>query len=254
MVVGGTQCVQLAGKVRIPLDIINGLPRLPLRPFTDAEKETLPMLHITMDHDWDPRVLDKVISNTDHWYDAQDKPSPKDWPPHEHFNKYGEFQLRETYHADITYNDLLDNFPDEKLGPFEEYDVPPPLLPWDDSSLSSSDSDSTIDSFDEYDAPPPLLPWDDSSVSSSDSDSTVNSFDEYLDNLVYRTHKTKLFNMCHELEQDLEPSDLEELTIEFESQELKPPHDPAEDHTWTWDMWNADVEVHSHILTSFPTT
>ncbi len=183
------------------------------------------MIHVTMDYDWDPQVLDKVISDNDKWYDAQDQPSPKDWPPHEYFNEYGEFQLRETYHADVTYNDLLDNFPDDKLGPLEDYDVPPPLLPRDDSSLSSSDSDSTIDSF-----------------------------DEYLDNLVYRTHKTKLFNMHHELEQDLDPSDLEELTIEFELQEYKPPHDPADDHTWTWDIWNADVEVHSHILTSFPTT
>ncbi len=74
MVVGGTQCVTLAGGIKIPLNIINGLPRLPLRPFTPDEKETLPMIHVTLDemHEWDPRVLDKIITDSDDWYDQQD--------------------------------------------------------------------------------------------------------------------------------------------------------------------------------------
>ncbi len=228
MVVGGTQCITLAGGIKIPLDIINGLPRLPLRPMTARDKKELPMIHVTLDpkDDWDPRVLDKIITNSDDWYANQDKPDPKDWPPNKHFDEYGEFTLRETYRADTTFQDLQDNFP---LGPLEDYDVPPPLLPR--NYCSSSDS-STVPS----------------TVSCTDS------LDGFIDDIVYETHKTKIFEARRELEDDLDPTDLAELEIEFKRQEFKPIPDPAEDRDWSWDLWNASVEVNSHILTSFPTT
>ena len=51
----------------IPLDIINGLPYTPMRPFTDKEWDTLPHVQLTSDGEWDPRVLDHSISNDDEW-------------------------------------------------------------------------------------------------------------------------------------------------------------------------------------------
>jgi hypothetical protein len=45
MVVGGRQHVVTMGDYIIPIDIVNGLPYTPMRPYTDEEWEVLP--HIT---------------------------------------------------------------------------------------------------------------------------------------------------------------------------------------------------------------
>ena len=49
-----------------------------MRPHTDVEWNTLPIIPVTMDTDWDPRVLDHTITDDDAWYDAQ--PEPTDLP------------------------------------------------------------------------------------------------------------------------------------------------------------------------------
>jgi hypothetical protein len=53
-----------------PLDIVSGLPYLKMRPFTDSEWHTLPHVILTSDADWDPSVLDQLISDTDDWYNS----------------------------------------------------------------------------------------------------------------------------------------------------------------------------------------
>ena len=54
--VGGTQSITLPSGVTLPMDFVNGLPRLPMRPFKDEELESLKVIHVTLDRDWDPRT------------------------------------------------------------------------------------------------------------------------------------------------------------------------------------------------------
>ena len=44
--VGGRQSIITTNKVTIPLDFVNGLPRLPIRPFTDQEWDNLPHIFL----------------------------------------------------------------------------------------------------------------------------------------------------------------------------------------------------------------
>ena len=46
-----------------PLDFSNGLPYLPIRPFTDHEWNTLPHVLLTADTEWDPSVHDMDTSS-----------------------------------------------------------------------------------------------------------------------------------------------------------------------------------------------
>ena len=138
---GGTQSIKLAGGVILPLDIVNGLPRLPLRPFMDSEWDSLPHIHVTMDKDWDPTVLDHHISDKEAWYDAQQTPTELPLPG---FDIQGNPVSRETFQSEATYSDLQSNLP-EHLGPLAEYQPPSSLLPQDlqesDTATEVSDSD-----------------------------------------------------------------------------------------------------------------
>ena len=67
MKVGGKQCIRTLDGYIIPLDIINGLPYLPMEKHTDEEWETLPHVIMTGPGSWDPRVLDNVLSEQDDW-------------------------------------------------------------------------------------------------------------------------------------------------------------------------------------------
>jgi hypothetical protein len=79
MIVGGRQHVVTMGDYIIPIDIVNGLPYTPMRPYTDEEWEVLPHIIWTSDSDWDPTVLDSKISNKTDWHLATQMP-PSDRP------------------------------------------------------------------------------------------------------------------------------------------------------------------------------
>ena len=87
--VGGTQSITTIDGYVLPLDIINGLPRLRTRPFTDREWEDYPHIVMTSDIDWDPTVLDNVISTQPNWYASID-PKEKD-VTNNPFNDIGEY-------------------------------------------------------------------------------------------------------------------------------------------------------------------
>jgi hypothetical protein len=87
--VGGTQSITTIDGYVLPLDIINGLPRLRTRPFTDREWEDYPHIVMTSDIDWDPTVLDNVISTQPNWYASID-PKEKD-VINNPFNDIGEY-------------------------------------------------------------------------------------------------------------------------------------------------------------------
>ena len=55
---GGLQRIQTLDGYVIPLSIQSGLARLPIRPYTDHEWETLPHVFLTSETEWDPSVLD----------------------------------------------------------------------------------------------------------------------------------------------------------------------------------------------------
>ena len=142
MVVGGTQTVRLAGGIIIPLDIVNGLPRMPLRPYTDKEWDTLPIIHATIDKDWNPRVLDHVITDNEAWYDAQQEPTDIPIPG---FDEHGNPIQPETFEATVTYSDLQENLP-AHLGPLSEFTPSPELMLTDNDSSDDSSIEDTIDS------------------------------------------------------------------------------------------------------------
>jgi hypothetical protein len=52
-----------------PLDIIGGLPYLKMRPYTDAEFDSLPQVILSSDVPWNVGILDCTLSDKQDWYD-----------------------------------------------------------------------------------------------------------------------------------------------------------------------------------------
>ena len=88
-----------------PLDIKNGLPYVPMRPYTDDEWDTLPHVIWTSDEDWDPSILDNVITNDERWYDAIS--DLDDGLIHSPFDEFGNYKFRE---ADLHFFDPGEEF------------------------------------------------------------------------------------------------------------------------------------------------
>jgi hypothetical protein len=66
--VTGKQRIKTNEGYVIPLDIINGLPYMKMRPNTDKEFEDLPHVFFTSGSDWNPKVLDNTLSDQEDWY------------------------------------------------------------------------------------------------------------------------------------------------------------------------------------------
>ena len=64
---GGRQRLVTPNGYKIPIDICQGLSYIPMRPPTDDELKSLPHEFITSDADWDPGVMDNVISHGERW-------------------------------------------------------------------------------------------------------------------------------------------------------------------------------------------
>lgn len=64
--------VQLPEGHRIPIAMRKGLPYVKLRKYTPEEFKSLPHIHVTSPHPWDPSILDSEVSSD--WYDTQPKP------------------------------------------------------------------------------------------------------------------------------------------------------------------------------------
>ena len=59
----GSQTITTLDGYVIPMNFINGLPYMPIRPYTDTEWTTLPHAILTSDVDWDPSIIDHVITD-----------------------------------------------------------------------------------------------------------------------------------------------------------------------------------------------
>jgi hypothetical protein len=67
---GGRQCLTTLEGYVIPLDIINGLPYMKMKPPTDEELRTLPHIIMTSGDKWDPSQLDLTLSDKEDWYNT----------------------------------------------------------------------------------------------------------------------------------------------------------------------------------------
>lgn len=68
---GGTQSVTTLEGYVIPLDVINGLCYMKLRPFTDREWRDLPHVELTRDTEWDPTKFDSNLTDDPRWMQRQ---------------------------------------------------------------------------------------------------------------------------------------------------------------------------------------
>ncbi len=91
--IGGKQCIKTNDGYVFPLDIINGLPYLKMRPNTQEEWDTLPHVILTSGEEWEPVVLDNSISHTEDWYSKvhEEDDEPEDTP----FDELGNYKKRQ---------------------------------------------------------------------------------------------------------------------------------------------------------------
>ena len=72
--VGGKQCMRTLEGYVLPLNFFSGLAYLRMVPYSDHEWDSLPHVIPTGDQDWDPSVLNYVMDDNEHWFDALDEP------------------------------------------------------------------------------------------------------------------------------------------------------------------------------------
>ena len=136
--VGGKQCIRTIDGYCFPIDIINGLPYTPMRPFTDEEYNTLPHVLWTSELDWDPTTLDTIVSDKPDWYNILDDLEQQKY--HSPFDEFGNYCKREPLDAPIEthYSEVVDLHAEDKYTREDLYDF------MYDRSLYESDSDSDI--------------------------------------------------------------------------------------------------------------
>jgi hypothetical protein len=91
--IGGKQRIKTAEGYLIPLSIVNGLPRLKLRPPTDTELNSLPHVMVTSDLDWNPCVLDFSHDEND-GERFETMGEMERHPYHNLFDEYGNYRRR----------------------------------------------------------------------------------------------------------------------------------------------------------------
>ena len=88
--VGGLQRITTLDGYSFPLDIIQGLAFLQLRPYMDAEFADASIPHVVMisDTTWDPGDLDCTISTDSRWHDTVTDVERKFTTPFDEFGNY----------------------------------------------------------------------------------------------------------------------------------------------------------------------
>jgi hypothetical protein len=93
MKVGGLQRIRTPEGYVIPIDIVNGLPEIRGRKYTDDEYDTLPHVTFTSDVEWDPEVVDNIISDKEEWY-SNIEALEEGWLKYP-FDEFGNYTKRE---------------------------------------------------------------------------------------------------------------------------------------------------------------
>ena len=174
-VIGGMQSITTPNGVIIPVDIVNGLARIPMRPFTDREFEELPTIFLADNSKpWDPSVLDSTLSSEEYWLISH--PEPTNNNPN--FLMTGDYLRCTVLSSDVTWT--FDAWGDNpaKLGEEEVIVFEHPV----------QDKDEPIELQIEGDIPElASLQDDDNSVSPSKSDNTSTTYcnlDDLVDDIV----------------------------------------------------------------------
>ena len=115
--VGGKQLILTPHGYAIPLVIQNGLPRLPIRPYTDTEWDSLPHIILTDELEWNPQVLDH--NHDSDWFDLTDEQTNN--PLSDLFNEIGEYRHR----VKVQCNELTDVSNDKDEDEDHHPTVPP---------------------------------------------------------------------------------------------------------------------------------
>ena len=213
--VGGTQCITTPHGLKIPLDIVNGLARLPMRPYTDKEWEDLPHVFLGLpDIEWDPRVLDSRLTDDQEWLSSQEPPA--DWPPNPNFDIVGDY-TRRTHHTSVntsqswTWNPWEDNpFLDDESVYFatdndasDDVDDVPALY---DGPYSDSDSDDDS-SAQSDDSSAQVTHKHESYTTTTETDDDM-SLESYVDHIVNDNYIRRIHADYHELEIEFTDDDI----------------------------------------------
>ena len=220
--IGGTQSITTSNGVVIPMNIVNGLPRLPIRPFTDQELDDLPTIFLGDDSKpWDPTVLDNNLLDDDYWLNSHSEPVNHN----PNFSLTGDYLRRTVMNHDGAWSfdpwgatnpdengeDII-VFEEAEEPTFDEFEEPVfeeqlPIPPVDVPDLQSIQSDESSafseDSFhhDEYD-----LMLDDM-VSYCDELKQHNRLVEMIQSLVDLNEKVKYENKFQTYSCTREPAD-----------------------------------------------
>ena len=106
----GTQSITTPDGYYIPLIIHQGLARLPIRPYTDHEFDTLPHVLMTNDLDWDPSVLDHNPFHDEAWYSTVGHIAPDPLSPL--YDSQGDYRLRVVHMSHVFTRPRADKFED----------------------------------------------------------------------------------------------------------------------------------------------
>jgi len=118
--IGGLQRITTLEGYVIPLNIIQGLPRMAICPYMDREWEDLPHVILTSELDWDPGQLDLTLKDNENWYDAISDLAGE--PFTNLFDEYGDYQhwveVQSTVVVD-TLEDIIDCCVDTAIANFQ---------------------------------------------------------------------------------------------------------------------------------------
>ena len=99
MKVGGRQVIKTVDGCHIPINVIRGLPCMQMEPNAAKEFDTLPHVILTQGGEWDPAVLDHMLTDDDDWVSKvkRNKDQECDSP----FDNRGECKHREPVRAGV---------------------------------------------------------------------------------------------------------------------------------------------------------
>jgi len=99
MRVGGRQVIKTVDGYYIPINVIRGLPHIQMEPNTAEEFDTLPHVILTQGGEWDPTVLDHILTDDDDWVSKvkREEDQEHDSP----FDNRGEYKHREPVRAGV---------------------------------------------------------------------------------------------------------------------------------------------------------
>ncbi len=92
--VGGRQCIKTVGGYVIPIDYVNGLPRIKMCPNTGEEWKTLPHVVMTPPQEWDPKDIDLMLSERADWCNMVKQDKDGEFQTRSNFTRTGDYKKR----------------------------------------------------------------------------------------------------------------------------------------------------------------